>query len=114
MSNQKYEKLLKQQLAMNVVTFEEFKKKELNPNAEFELDFFYYSKSKDGVNRLSDFLKEETDYHVETSENKGLFSVKGHTQKTKINKQMLDDWVDWMVSAGAKFDCDFDGWGVEL
>ena len=43
------------------------------------------------------------------------YGVTGWTQPTAVGPQMLDEWVEWMVSAGYEHGrCRFDGWGTPL
>ena len=42
-------------------------------------------------------------------------AVRGSTQRTTISLDILDQWVEWMVAAGAEHGrCLFDGWGVQI
>ncbi|MDP2710096.1 MAG: hypothetical protein Q8O56_02665 [Solirubrobacteraceae bacterium] len=39
----------------------------------------------------------------------------GTTQPAQISLELLDDWVDWMIAAGAaEGPCAFDGWAAQL
>ena len=42
------------------------------------------------------------------------WTVQGSTQPTTISPEILDQWVDWMVSAGFERGCEFDGWGAQV
>ena len=44
----------------------------------------------------------------------GLWVVSGRTQKTAVSKEILDQWVEWMVAAGFDHQCEFDGWGTSV
>ena len=40
--------------------------------------------------------------------------VVGMTQPTPVSLELLDDWAQWMVAAGAeRGPCAFDGWSAE-
>ena len=45
---------------------------------------------------------------------KKQWSVTGSTQPTAVSLDILNQWVGWMVVAGAENGgCEFDGWGAE-
>ena len=62
-------------------------------------------------------LEEQTDYDVEVLSEGGIprrrWVVAGSTQPAAISPAILDQWVDWMVTAGLHQNCEFDGWGTE-
>ena len=60
--------------------------------------------------RLATFLRDQTDYDVRATSD----SVSGTTQPTTVDLDVLNQWVGWMVAAGAEYGgCEFDGWGAE-
>jgi hypothetical protein len=45
---------------------------------------------------------------------KPSWTVEGKTQPTAASLEILNDWVTWMVGAGAEHGaCEFDGWGTQ-
>ncbi len=43
------------------------------------------------------------------------WSVSGSTQPTAVSLDILNEWIQWMVSAGAaNGGCEFDGWGAPV
>jgi hypothetical protein len=45
---------------------------------------------------------------------KKQWSVTGSTQPTVVSLDILNQWVGWMVGAGAENGgCEFDGWGAQ-
>lgn len=82
--------------------------------------FFYDAPGQAGAEALGEFLRRETDYDVDApgiEEGVGSeerWSVTGSTQPTVVSLEVLDQWVGWMVAAGAENGgCEFDGWGPE-
>jgi Regulator of ribonuclease activity B len=110
-----YQKILGDQLAMNKISWQKLVQNGLTSNDEVQLDFWYYAANKENAEALKAFLEKETDYEVlvEVSGN-SMWNIKGHTQKTEISLDILNQWVEWMVIAGQEFECQFDGWGVQL
>jgi hypothetical protein len=113
-SNEQYQQLLAQQLAMNEQTWTTLARNGLKPDAEVQLDFSYYGPNEERVNALKDFLQAETDYTANVAEGDGRWALTGRTQKTRVSKEILDQWVDWMIIAGLRYGCQFDGWGTEV
>jgi len=71
------------------------------------------------------FLSEETDYEVSARVRPGSedaaadvdreWVVIGTTQPTPVSLELLDDWCEWMIAAGAaRGPCAFDGWAAQL
>jgi hypothetical protein len=80
-------------------------------STELRLGFFYEAPSDGAAEELAAFLRAETDYDVSVD---GV-SVSGTTQPTSVSARVLDDWVEWMVLAGAEHGrCEFDGWGAAI
>lgn len=78
------------------------------------LDFFFKSPSIGRAREFQDFLQRETDYAVGVTADKDEWTVHGSTQPTEVSLSVILQWVDWMVSAGYRFDAVFDGWGAEI
>lgn len=112
-----YRRLLAEQLVMNERTWATLQERGVTEHTKLRLDFSYAPSSKTNAAALAALLREKTDYEVQTK-NTGLFnrkqSVSGTTRPTAISKAILDQWVDWMVTAGLQCGCDFDGWGTEI
>jgi hypothetical protein len=109
------------QLATNPQTWEVLLDNGVGEGTELQLDFFYLAPSQGQAETLVRFLRDETDYDVEAVPNKkGRFSkttwtVSGNTQPTTVSLPILNEWVSWMVAAGADHgQCQFDGWGAEI
>lgn len=116
--DERYRRLLAKQLTMNVQTWSELQSFGVTEASELRLEFFYHAPSRASAEALRDVLSEETDYDVSVQSGRGLFSkrwsVVGTTQPTSVSPAILDQWVDWMVTAGLHQDCEFDGWGTQV
>jgi hypothetical protein len=73
------------------------------------------------ADQLVAFLHEETDYEVRACERPGDVDAEpdwvviGTTQPTPVSLELLDDWCEWMIAAGAaEGPCAFDGWAAQL
>lgn len=114
----RYRELLAHQLAMNEETWAALTRHGLTPETEVRLDFAYRAPSERAAEGLRGLLVDQTDYDValrgDGSMHRRRWSVAGTTQATTISPAILDEWVDWMVTAGLEHDCEFDGWGTEV
>ena len=85
---------------------------------QLRLDFSFAAPAESHAIALKGVLEEQTDYEVEVRSEGGMFRkrwlVVGATQPTAVSPAMLDQWVDWMVTAGLHQNCEFDGWGTEV
>jgi Regulator of ribonuclease activity B len=105
------EGVLAKQLAMNEQTWTALQEHGVTTETELRLDFFYVAPSRKSAERLAGFLRTETDYDVRSRHD----SVTGTTQPRTVDLDVLNQWVEWMVGAGAEHGrCEFDGWGAEV
>src|SRR4051812_21225037 len=103
--------VLARQLAMNEQTWAALQEHGLTEESEVRLDFLYNAPNLSAANDLATFLQEETDYEIRASAD----SVGGSTQPTTLDLGKLNEWVTWMVTAGAEVGrCEFDGWGTQI
>ena len=110
-----YQEIIENQLAMNQISWQKLVQNGLTSDDEVRLDFWYYTTNKENAESLKVFLQNETDYEVSIeASNNSVRSINGQTQKTEISLAILNEWVEWMVLAGQEFECQFDGWGVQL
>ncbi|MGD9720813.1 MAG: ribonuclease E inhibitor RraB [Pirellulales bacterium] len=116
MANAHYQNILANQLAMNRQTWVVLERYGVTESSMLRLDFTYYAPSREAAAALSALLQQETDYDVSVAGSGWFFRrrwlVQGTTQPTAVSPTILDQWVTWMVAAGAKLNCDFDGWGT--
>lgn len=111
----KYNQLVDNQLAMNAVTWQNLQEKGVTETTELRLDFFYYAPDKESAELLSHFLGKETDYELQDisyNSSSRDWSINGTTQATTVSKEILDQWVGYMVAVGVEYNCTFDGWGT--
>jgi hypothetical protein len=114
----RYRTLLGRHLAMNQPTWQRLQELGVTPSTSLRLDFSYRAPDRKSAEALRDLLTDQTDYDVDLSSSGPLLStnwtVQGTTQSTTISPEILDQWVDWMVSAGLERGCEFDGWGTQI
>ncbi len=116
-----YEQLLELQLRRNRDIWADLQE-HLAAESELRLGFIYVAPGEPEAQALVDFLREETDYDVEARsrrddgpEGEESWSVIGTTQTTTVTLELLDDWAEWMIAAGAVAGpCAFDGWAAQL
>ena len=106
--------VLDRQLSMTKATWSRLVEHGATDGTTLALDFFFKAPSIQRANELQEFLKQETDYTVGITADKDEWTVYGSTQPTDVSLAVLQQWVDWMVSAGFRFDAVFDGWGAEI
>ena len=117
MSTDKYDVILAKQLALNHLTWAQLENSGVTPDTELQLDFAYHAPSKDKAEQLKGVLT-EYEYSV-TLKKSGVLPwskwlVSGRTSRTTLTLQKLNQWVQWMVTAGKESEAEFDGWGAEL
>ncbi|HEY4216852.1 MAG TPA: hypothetical protein VGM67_06915 [Gemmatimonadaceae bacterium] len=114
----RYRRLLSKQLAMNEQTWRTLRGHGVTEAIELRLDFAYNAPDRASAESLKAVLEGETDYEVRVTASGGMlrkaWAVAGSTQQTMISAAILDQWVDWMVTAGLHQNCDFDGWGSQV
>jgi hypothetical protein len=114
----RYQSLLSKQLAMNQQTWQRLQELGVTPTTTLRLDFSYRAPDRKSAEALRDLLAEQTDYDVNLRSSGSLpsekWTVQGTTQATTISAEILDQWVDWMVTAGLERGCEFDGWGTQI
>ena len=106
-----YESTLQEQLAMNEQTWSTLQENGVDDSTELSLDFAYDAPGETEAEALATHLRAETDYEVSVEDG----WVSGSTKPMRVSREILDQWVERMVAAGAEHGpCQFDGWGAEL
>ncbi|MDQ3723967.1 MAG: hypothetical protein M3376_13100 [Actinomycetota bacterium] len=117
-----YDEILALQLLENVDIWSGLQQHGFGPNSQLRLGFIYRAPGEVEARRLVAFLQEETDYDVQTHSRpdddpreEPYWFVIGITQPTPLTRELLDDWVEWMIAAGAaEGPCAFDGCAAEF
>ena len=111
-----YEQILELQLRENSAIWAGFEELGLH-EAELRLGFIYMAPGEAEAQQLVRFLREQIDYEVDARSQrtrklaKPTWLVVGATQPTAVTLDLLNEWVEWMVAAGAaEGPCAFDGW----
>lgn len=116
-----YEQLLELQLRRNGDIWAGLQE-HLGEGSELRLGFVYLAPGEPEAQALAGFLREETDYDLEVRsrqddgpDGEHSWFVFGTTQPTPVTLDLLDDWAEWMIAAGAvEGPCAFDGWAAQL
>jgi hypothetical protein len=115
-----YERILDLQLRENPGIWARFQEHGMD-GREWRLGFVYMAPGEDEAQQLAGFLCGETDYEVEVRSQrarrfaKPQWLVIGATQQTTVSLELLNEWVEWMVAAGAaNGPCAFDGWAAQV
>jgi len=112
-----YEQLLELQLERNRDVWAELREHDVEDDMLLRLGFLYLAPGKAEAKSVVAFLRAETDYEVRarTRPEDGAWVVIGTTQPTPVSLARLDDWVEWMIAAGAaEGPCAFDSWAAQL
>jgi hypothetical protein len=115
-SDPRYRALLERQLALNRATWRTLEQHGVAATSAVRLEFTYRAPSTTAADRLVDRLLDRTDYEATVHHGGAApfpYLVVGTTQLTRLSAEVLDRWVEWMVSVGLEFGCEFDGWGTE-
>ncbi len=111
-------RILAKQLLMNEQTWRTLQGHGVTDATKLRLDFSYVAPDRASAELLKAVLAEQTDYDITVQSTRGMlrtrWTVEGRTQPTTVSAQILDQWVDWMVTAGLHQNCEFDGWGTQL
>ncbi len=113
-----FDKLLSNQRLMTVETWNQLQSHGVTKDTKLALEFFYYAPDKDSAEKCMHHLL-AYEYTVQIKPEKkdtpeGIWLVTGNTQATEMTEDILLQWVDYMVAAGWKYGCVFDGWGAEI
>jgi hypothetical protein len=119
-----YEQLLEQQLTRNREIWAQLRGAGIGEGGELRLGFVYVAADEEPARELAAFLRAETDYEVDVRPRPGgetdddgepEWVVIGATQPTPVSLDLIDDWCEWMIAAGAtEGPCAFDGWAAQL
>jgi len=117
-----YEELLDQHLARNQDIWAGLREHGITDESRLRLGFIFVAPGVAEADQLVAFLHEETDYEVRTRERPGAdadadadWVVIGTTQPTPVSLELIDDWCEWMIAAGAaEGPCAFDGWAAQV
>jgi hypothetical protein len=116
-----YDDLLELQLRENRDIWARLTEHGVGEHSELRLGFVYVAPGESEARALVAFLDEETDYELEARARPGEgdaandWVVIGTTTPTPVTLELLDDWAEWMIAAGAvEGPCAFDGWAAQL
>jgi hypothetical protein len=118
-SDERFERLLAQQLEMNPRTWSALEQRGVGARTLLVIEFSFTAPGRRAARELVKVLGERTNFSARVvAEGPRLrrhWRVVGHTQPSTASVEMLNDWVTFMVTLGAQHGaCRFDGWGVSV
>lgn len=114
-----FRQLLDRQLEMNPRTWAALEQRGVSSETLLVIDFYFTAPSKDAAKYLMRIIRQRTSFACEVRPEgprlKRTWRVFGQTKPSTASIEMLNDWVTFMVTIGAKNgECRFDGWGVKV
>jgi hypothetical protein len=118
-SDEQFKRLLAQQLEMNPRTWSALEERGIDARTPLVIEFSFTAPGRRQARDLLKVLRERTNFSSQVIAEgpllKRSWRVVGHTQPATASVGMLDDWVTFMVTLGARNGaCRFDGWGVKV
>jgi hypothetical protein len=115
----RFQRLLAQQLEMNPRTWAALEERGVDARTPLVIDYSFTAPGRRQAKELVTVLRARTNFSSEVIAEgprlKRRWRVVGHTQPATASVDMLNDWVTFMVTLGAKNGaCRFDGWGVKV
>jgi hypothetical protein len=115
----RFERLLAQQLEMNPRTWAALEEHGVDEQSLMVIEFSFTAPGKKQAPELVNTLRRRTTFSAEVLREGALLKrhwrVVGHTLPSTVSIAMLNDWVTFMVTVGAKNgESRFDGWGVRM
>jgi len=112
------QQLIDKHIVMSGITLETLQKAGLTEDKQIPIEFFFAAPNERAAKNLIANLEENDCLNLSSEKSGGLFSrkwsVKGQTYPTKIDIQVLSQWLPWIIVKGISLDCEFDGWGAEI
>jgi Regulator of ribonuclease activity B len=118
-TDDRFKRLLAQQLEMNPRTWAALEKRGVDTKTLLVIEFSFTAPGRREARHLQEVLRQRTSFSAQVIAEGSLFKrhwrVVGHTKPSTASVEMLNDWVTFMVTLGAKHGgCRFDGWGVKV
>ena len=119
MTDDRWERLLEQQLEMNPRTWAALEERGVNTRTLLLIEYAFTAPTKKAAQGLIKALQAQTNFTTELLAQgtilKRHWRVTGQTKPAAASVEMLNDWVTFMVGLGSKNgECRFDGWGVRV
>ena len=118
-ADEHFRRLLAQQLEMNPRTWAALQEHGVDEQSLMVIEFSFTAPGKRQATELVNVLRARTTFTAELLREGSLLKrhwrIVGHTRPSTASVAMLDDWVTFMVTLGARNGrCRFDGWGVRM
>lgn len=116
-ANSEVEMLVRDQGTKNAATWQVLEKNGVVDGQTLCVDYFFYTKRKKNAIALRDYIAAETSFSV-AAESRGFilrtWCILGQTPPMPVSLSVLNEFTEKLVQAGARFGCEFDGWGAAL
>ena len=110
--------IVERQLDLAIDTLAAMRTAGLTADSVVVLEFSFVAPSRICAESLRHHLEDNDCTDVEVLKSPGLFSrryfVTGKSLPTKVDTDVLSQWIPWMVVQGVLHDCEFDGFGTEV
>lgn len=118
-ADDRFRRLLASQLEMNPRTWSALESRGVGARTLLVIDFAFTAPGEHEARHLLRILRQRTSFSSEVRPEGSLpkrqWRIVGQTQPTTASVEMLNEWVTFMVTLGAKHGaCRFDGWGVKV
>ncbi len=109
-----YEENLDHQLRMLDVTWSKFLENGLTDDKEITLEFLYVAPNKKAAKNLNEALEYYDSFVRSEGFIKKRWLVSGQSYPTTVTKDILAQWLDYMIALGWDHECEFDGFGASI
>lgn len=109
-----YKRNVSSQVEMTPQTIEYLRGYGVGPDAELQLEYFFYTDTNAKAAKLAAALQ-DLGYdasHEEVANGDGTFVVNGWTTKIRMDTPVVVEWTKEMCRLGYSHDGEFDGWGT--
>lgn len=109
-----FAQLMKEQIAMLERSWNMMLEKGYAAGQPIPVDYVYVCPKRDKAKRLKAFLETHEGHQTKLVNNDDEFEISGMTPPMVLSYEILQAWVEKMVSLGAEYECAFDGWTTEI
>jgi hypothetical protein len=116
-----HDRVLSEQRRMTAETWDVLQQRGADERTPLRVEFFFDAPDRDAAELLATYLARETDYELALTSDEleaaaaAAWLVRGRTGQITVSGAILDEWVSWMVTSGARHgDCVFAGWGTTV
>ena len=109
-----YQDNIEHQLRMLDVTWQAFEENGVTPETELIFEFAYLCPNRKAAESLDEALEDYESAIRSEGLLKKKWYVEGKTHPTQVTKEVLAQWLDFMVALGWQHGSEFDGFGASM